>query len=220
LAIKLATYDGTVFENLNELDDARKQFLDKGAEKYLVKLGEVVYRHGLENAVGITMAHRHFHVKHDEQLVEEVQHNSSVIKPVTNVNNKEVIPFTWKLSKSEDGDFLWYPLEFVKSNTLSKESIHNEELLRNSYDFLNEFTNSLIEFGLENVFGLCIVHREFQVLPSEMLVESLEEGSRTLSFKVIPGRNLTNTVLIPTFWRFGKKGEALQAEAWKHCVGH
>ncbi|GAA0445282.1 hypothetical protein PD280_08125 [Virgibacillus salarius] len=216
----LTNYDSTVFDNLNELDIARKRFLDKGAEEYLLKLGEVVHRHGLTDVVGITMAHRHFRVRDGEQLVEEVRDNSSVIKPLSNLNNDEVIPFTWKLSKNKNGNLLWYPLEFVKVNTLTEESINNELTLRNSYDFLNEFSSTLIELGLEDIFGLCIVHREFQLSPNEMLVESLEEESRTLSFNITPRQNLTHTVLIPTFWRFDKKGKALQAEAWKHCIGH
>lgn len=63
-------------------------------------------------------------------------------------------------------------------------------------------------------------HREFNVSSNEVLVESLEEETRTLLFNVVPKNNLTNSVLIPTFWRFDKKGKVIQAEAWKHCLGH
>lgn len=216
----LATYDSKVFKDLNELDEARNRFLEKNAERYLTVLGEIVYRYDLQDVVGITMAHRHFRIEEDEQLIEELKQNSSKIKPITDINDDTVIPFTWKLSLNEEGDFQWFPLEFVKIDTISEESVNNELILRNSSDFLNEFSNTLIELGMEDIFGICIVHREFNILQDEILVETLEEESRTLSFNVKPREKLTDTVLIPTFWRFDKKGEMLEAEAWKHCVGH
>ena len=194
--------------------------MNKNADRYLIELGEIVYRHDMQNVVGITMAHRHFKIKEGEQLVEEIKQYSSEIKPLTNVSDDGVIPFTWKLSRGKNGDLLWFPLEFVQVDTVSEDSINNELILRDSYDFLNEFSNTLVELGMEDVFGLCIVHREFNVLQNEILVETLEEKSRTLFFNVKSKSELTDTTLIPTFWCFDKKGNMLEAEAWKHCIGH
>jgi hypothetical protein len=214
----LATYDPKVFSNLDELSGALERFEERNASSVLKRIGSIICRYGMQDVVGVTMAHRHFNVNPSEKLVEEFKDNKAIIKPLTGEHEKNLTPFAWRLYFDSKGALTWFPLEFVRTEAVQSSTIENNRKIQESENFLKELAEELVRLDMVEVFGIGLVHREINVNPGEVLVESLETESRTLTFTAMPENELDEQSMVTTFWKFNGHGADIQFEQWIHCL--
>ncbi|MCC7540576.1 MAG: hypothetical protein IT379_30455 [Deltaproteobacteria bacterium] len=139
----------------------------------LEKLGQVIARHGLKDAVGIALLHRHFELAPGEHLVERIDTaaRESVIVPTR--DGAGMHPHLLAFMGGQ-----WSPLEFV---TDSYQAANGTEQLRHIPAFLREYADTLAAEGVASVFGISVFHNRDDLLDvdREVLVESTEVATRT-----------------------------------------
>lgn len=215
----MTAYESRVFDEMSLVDDAHIRFQNKEAEKVIARLAEIICKHGLQEAVGVSMTHRHFDIRADERLVETFHDNKAYIKPVEASSEIGLTPFTWRLAQSSEGEWNWYPFEFVQTSVAAPSTIQKERILREHTAFLQEFTATVVEYGMQDVLGISLVHREVVVGPNQTIVESLDSDTRTLKFEVHNQDEFSSgTHLIPTFWKFNQVGDSINIEMYVHCI--
>uniref|UniRef100_A0A7S0FLH7 Uncharacterized protein n=1 Tax=Pyrodinium bahamense TaxID=73915 RepID=A0A7S0FLH7_9DINO len=122
-------------------------------ETILQDLLGIVARHELHDTVGIDMKHKHFDLSPGCVLfeVQEPGAKQSTMKPT-----KPDIPMTPFSFLYVDG--CWVPHEFVQEECTS--AADGLERLRSKPEFLIELSLALAKWGLQDVLGIHILHRE------------------------------------------------------------
>ena len=87
-----------------------------------------------------------------------------------------------------------------------------EPLGDEDYAVLKEVGDVLRKYGKEERFGVCLLHKHFDLSEGEMLVEETDEESRVSTLSVRPASEDIGSS-IETAWRF-----SLSATTVTHCV--
>lgn len=100
-------------DDLIYFDAATKKFYglpDTQRKEILQQADGVFTRHGLEQAVSVTITHRHFTIQHGQVLLERqnVQAKESAMRPES--ASVPMIPFSFALIEGQ-----WVPFEFVEA---------------------------------------------------------------------------------------------------------
>lgn len=83
------------------------------------------------------------------------------------------------------------------------------------YDVLNDIGNLIRRHGLEERFGICLLHSHFELNESEALIEETDVEKRLLITKVCSEGEMSDKT-IETMWRFPKGTESV-TECKKKC---
>jgi len=212
-------YESRIFKNLNEFNLA-KQCLHERQEN-LAELGNIICSHHLHEIVGIGLLHKHFDLEPGERLVEEFVGNSSYIKPCSEEECSDSIPYLWKAELAPGGDdWRYYPLEFA--NCSSAGVAQKAEAVMSNRDFLLEMTAKLDELELANTFGLALFHREAMKLDEgEILVEMTDEQNRILTCAPVAVEQMAQETLTQTLWQFSPSQTAhVVSQCYRHCIQH
>lgn len=212
----LTAYKSDVFDGLQDFFVARDELVESQA--MLSELGDVIRRHQLEKYVGMCLLHKHFHLATEERLVEEFVGNNAYIKPTTDYT--DALPYMWMVKPSETpGEWVWYPLEFVRNDGSISEAIARMEAVTGNQDFLNEIAAKLSELGLSNMFGISILHRDaIKIAEGEILVESTDDQQRVLTFASVPRPSVDPATLTQTLWKFPAAGGVESLAECSHCT--
>ncbi|HEY9853212.1 MAG TPA: hypothetical protein V6D28_27315 [Leptolyngbyaceae cyanobacterium] len=94
----------------------------------------------------------------------------------------------------------------VKSQSITWNDLPNinevDPFNENDEECLNEIRTVLEKYNLTSRFGVALLHKHFQVLNDEVLVESCDAKHRTLSTRTVKALEAENMNLITTMWRF------------------
>lgn len=82
---------------------------------------------------------------------------------------------------------------------------------------LEEIREVLMRHNHTERFGICLLHRHFDLAEDEMAVEYTDVESRT-SKVVVETSNLSGTNVIETVWRFAKNGPESVTRCVSSCV--
>jgi len=74
------------------------------------------------------------------------------------------------------------------------------------HDVLAELRDVLRKHGLTDRFGVCLLHRHFELSEGEVLMESTDVTSR-VSLVEVADRNAITGSSIPTMWKFSSDGK-------------
>lgn len=123
----------------------------------------------MEGIVGVSLLHRHYSSQPDEALVERFEYDvqlskmTSITTPqkLVEVENN-ILPHVWKIEKDTEGGVCLIPLEYVDPRSSIELSSHEDKVLAMmaNQNFLNEFSEFLLENKLNDVLGPGIIHRE------------------------------------------------------------
>lgn len=80
---------------------------------------------------------------------------------------------------------------------------------------LREVGDLLRKHGVSERFGVCLLHRHFDVAPGERLVEETDVEARISVLKVQPA-SVPRGAVIETMWRFGREPLSI-TECVKEC---
>ncbi len=213
------TYSPDTFNSLDELDGALARFEQVQGSSQIQAIGRVIVGLGLADAIGLTMAHRHFSLGDDERLVEWFEGQFAHLRPFEAAEVAGAIPFAWVIDET-GAEAQWRPVEFIRQDQFPRASLPKLEQLRSSEERLNELARQIVSRGLGDVLGIALAHRELPLGDGEILVESLDHSNRTLTFQAGAKRDYENLTLIPTFWKFSDDPDGVVVEAWKHCINH
>jgi len=106
----------------------------------------IFQKHAVDHELGLALTHRHFDLQAGEQLVEyenvATPWLTSTLNPVL---KSRLVPKTWAYV---DGELYAYEFSFVAAGPgTTRPYEFNQE-------FLGEFTDALVKYGLEETFGL------------------------------------------------------------------
>jgi hypothetical protein len=107
----------------------------------------IFQKHAVDHELGLALTHRHFDLQPGEQLVEyENVATPWLVSTLQPALKSRLVPKTWAYV---DGDL--YPYEFSFVSAAAPGSTKPYEF---KPDFLVEFRNALVKYGLEDTFGL------------------------------------------------------------------
>ena len=100
------------------------------------------------------------------------------------------------------------------------------------HELMNKIRDILVEHGAEDRFGLCLLHRHFDIEDDEYAIEESFERSRESVTKIVKldkAPAIDDPEYVPTTWKFSS-GEienvtkcvnrCQQAGAWSHNIVH
>lgn len=117
-------------------------------------------------------------------------------------------------------------VEGVQWRTLNDVDVV-EPLGDHDYAVLSELEDVLIHHGVTNRFGVCLLHRHFDLADDEIAVEDTDVGSRVSTVVVRRASECSGDIL-ETMWRFREDEEGRAVTVCKkvcnymngHKVGH
>lgn len=166
-------------------------------------LGGVICRHNMEEIVGVSLVHRHHDLHEDERFVWELSSNVWCAEP-KRIAESNLVPINWGVGISENIPCL-YSLEFcIMDDRHGSEFLASSNLLLNS-DFIKDFTETVVDMGVENLFGLSLLQTRshFNQMNTTVLEQS-DLSRRITKAWVIPKNNLKNNSGGVTLWNFTK----------------
>ena len=204
-------YGTQIYDSLKDFVIAREN-LDRHV-KSLECLGKIICRYGLSDRLGISLLHKHFDLRFDEQLIEKFYENQTQIAPRIITDDTTVTPYLWKTDGTS-----WHPLEFCITSDLPRQLVELSEQLSTQQDLLTSLAQQLAALDLSVVFGLTLLHRcGLTVQPGELLVETTNHQART--FRWAAQLPKASSDLTPTVWKFQANGSKPIVNYCGHC-GH
>lgn len=132
--------------------DALPEFEEALEAQPLIELAAAAARslfaaHGLAEACGLAMLHKHFPLGKDEVLVEEPAGEKSLIapRPASVLETGELLPYMFALEEGEGGAFSLAPLEFAPRAIVNAGNL--AALLENTR-FINELGSLARSYGV------------------------------------------------------------------------
>jgi hypothetical protein len=81
------------------------------------------------------------------------------------------------------------------------------------YEVLKELSEVLLRHGFENRFGICLIHKHFELAPGEMALEETDEQSRRSVIRVVSEDQCKDAM--ETAWQFSAESEI---KAGRNCT--
>ncbi|WP_369362981.1 hypothetical protein AB5L52_06720 [Streptomyces sp. CG4] len=213
-------YTPKAFSTLPLFRDSKSALKKQRAN--LCPVGSVIVKHGLEEKMGVSLLHKHFPLEDGEILSRsfDTPGRTITMRPVPKQRKSNAVPYLWRAVRESGGKFAYYPLEFV-------EREYAEELdgfrLDEHLGLLQDMAYELEKYNLLNVFGIATLNiTKLRENDDELLVETTDSVTRTLTVKPEPGPVPEDEELTETLWTFGPVNQANEEAACKgtHCAGH
>jgi hypothetical protein len=202
-----------------KLDGPKEQHVKQKQIADMSALRTVFRSHGLQDACGLALLHRHYHADADEILVETITPDNSKTTPVKVTAAPKVIPHVWRLHEGR-----WYPLEFLNvsgdhEKIRAAEAFHHRVV--SNEVFLKEVAEALKGLGLQDLFGLQLNHRDIMLRkhPSDTILETTDVPARISSIVNIPLDQKQPEVYVDTFFGFGCEDLDACAKERHHACG-
>jgi 7-cyano-7-deazaguanine synthase len=197
-----ASYDGTIFQKLNEVGAAYRLFRESGEK--LEILGDIICRHGLHEVVGVPLLHRHFDLSPHERLVRRHHGSTFSSEPDASSAWSEFTPCLWRVERgSGAGQWSYVPLEFARTTGpgLAYQDRHAE--IFSNQDFLLEMAEKIWELDVVDLFGIAMIPAGFrQRTEDEVLLEKQDLDRRINTAGRALTSNFGSTINIPSLWAF------------------
>ena len=193
---QLAPFSKQVWDGLLPFPEARRRARER--LDALEEFGSIICRHGLQDVVGLALIHKHFKLAPDERLVEVFEDGGFRIVPSA---DQDVTPYLWKVEKDPQGEWQWFPIEFVKTVNAPTNAVELAARVGECPAFLAELSEAFVRLGVKDIFGLNTLHRDaVEAAPSELLIETNDEANRTLEVTAYP-ESVGTEEISPTYWR-------------------
>ncbi|MES2684711.1 MAG: hypothetical protein V4650_14420 [Pseudomonadota bacterium] len=214
----IQSFNPLVFANLNSFEVA-KELLDKHKHR-IEPLLDVIQKHGLSDAIGVTLLHKHHNLFADEYLVRQQDGNVIKTKPESFLPTGSV-PCVWGFAKafSQNQQLDLYPVEFLSSSakTAKEVSLKSVAAVEND-DFRAEYLAALEKYDVADLFGLSLVTSDlFDLKNSETLYETSNGRSSTLA--PINASDVNKSDSTQTLW-LGKPSITPSIICISHCGAH
>lgn len=196
------TCDGFKFYNsLPEVELADLKLQESNSfEQFLAEAQELAQHYNFEDSMGVRLIHRHTDINDDEIMVEKHENfegkDALVTRPQSKIYQSQAAPASWIF----DGE-QYRVFEYSYDAHVSKAF----ERIRNSPDFLNEFSSLLKKYNYQNLLALAIIDREWHQNYADKLV-FLERSYEKPTFAsvLVNVDELGDTNTISTSWTFKK----------------
>lgn len=122
-------------------------------EEVLLSCKDLLFKHGLEDTVGIDLKHTHFGMPDGHVLAEVQEHSKLESRMWPQAFDPSLTPFAWAWI-----DGIWQPYEFVANCDEAKLGLVE---LQQKPDFLLELAAVLSESNVQDILGFHVLHRTF-----------------------------------------------------------
>lgn len=160
-------------------------------------LGSVICDHGLEEAFGLALLHKHFELRSGERLVRHYGERSCEIRPQT---SGDVVSSIWAVA--DRGGLA--PIEFTAKESVPS-AIQDEVAIARRSDFVAAFSQVAHQQGVAHLFGIAALHgvQHMGAQAHETVVET-ETGDRGLRLNVVAATEIENVETAQTLWMFSR----------------
>jgi hypothetical protein len=202
-----------------ELEGPKEQHIKQQGVKDMSALRAVFRKHGMQDACGLALLHRHFAADADEILVETITSEKSFTTPRKMTIGGPVIAHLWRLQKGS-----WFPLEFLDVSGKHEKlgtAVSFHDRVTSNLSFLKELEEVLVATGLQDLFGLQTNHRDIFLRkhPSDTILETTDVPARVSSIVNIPLNQQQPEVYVDTFFGFGCEDPESCAPGRHHACG-
>lgn len=214
-------YDPSVYAKLGDSNDMRG--VAAVNEFKLRALGDIICDHGLEEVVGISLAHKHHSMSAQERLLWTSTDSEWAACP-TRVEDTNISPLNWKVGKVGN-NYYWFPLEFCPKNARHALEVSRAEMVTGNELFAQELKSLVVELGVFDIFGLGLLQvQPVFTQPGMTMFEVSNLAQRTTTARLIPESNIDSLSGGVTLWHFTKKGFGGNRQCAhgnsRHCCGN
>ncbi len=217
------TNDAAVFHNrfqhLNTFNQAKEQLKTVSKEDHLKSLGRIICDHRFEDYVGVSLLHRHFDINAGEVIVKRFHGRRASIKPESWGLADHLIPYLWRIQSDGLGRPQAESLEFLFADSARSKYAAKAESVAENRAFLEAMYSYLNQHGIEDVFGIGLIHNEIPVHANELLMETTNERHRTLTIRPYHSDRISSDVS-ETYWAFHRDSDSVNQVCMWHCKGH
>jgi hypothetical protein len=195
------SYDAFQFESLPDFELARAR---PARIVELARLcGDVLWRYGCQEALGVALLHKHFDLAPHERLVrtnDDPKREHAV--PMTIDAAGDALPWLWRFSRGAAGPG-WYPVEYVRASPAARGLYTVFEKCEHVFD---DLARVLLQNELEGVFGIAADYANdgLQIEAHEQLVENSEVDPRRLALHVAPRDSSDGSDATITLYRWSE----------------
>ena len=201
-----ALVDNFNFQMFASLPNPKPQFnsLRGKFETVMNKLNDLFVQYEMQDKVGAALLHRHHKLSEGEFLTENIflQEKISVTSPSISLDS--CVPHLFKIDMDTQENIVLLPIEFIKTDITEVNRLNSIiDLLKNNIQFLVELKEILYTFGIQDLLGLQLNHRQSLRSKNCFLVERSNKENRTSTItceKEIPLNDLSR--VIPVFFQF------------------
>ncbi|KAI0105309.1 hypothetical protein GGR51DRAFT_198364 [Nemania sp. FL0031] len=195
MSVELLPYDPKHYDSLPPVLDAGRNAEPSGAIQALTAaIGEIFVKHGTQNDFGIILLHNHFELMAPEMLVQFG--NAAVPWDIhkSPKGSENILPAAWRFV---DSGLAPYEFIYPHATALPIPRLTTER----HGEFLEELRKVLLDRGLLDVLGLCLLEDKDVDAPALLEIES---GRSTITVDVDINPEKTDH-FIHVIWQFGTK---------------
>lgn len=175
-------YIAEVYDGLNEFSAAREALsVSRGS---ISIIGENILEYGAEEALGVSLLHKHFDLLPSERLVKTITIDGAITTPVVQYVDSTLVPYLWKLDVDKGRGSL-RPLEFLPRCSCPDYVRSLSEAVSRSRDLATALAHTIKQQSMENVFGIQLLHMP-DIKEDEVWLEETDSSNRVLSLTVSP----------------------------------
>lgn len=94
-----------------------------------------------------------------------------------------------------------------------------EPISETDFDVLKEIREVIFKHGYEDRFGVCLVHKHFEILPGEIALETSDDEARVSTIRVVEEKEANDAW--QTAWKFSKDIDDIKSgrNCRQYCQG-
>ena len=215
-----APYSLEAFNALPEFHESKSRY--PAHSHVLDGFAKIVRAHKAQKYLGAALIHKHYPLYADELMVEDVRANGSLLSPRRGLQDDEITPYLWHLSRSGKS-FRWTPVEFVLTETVPADVSAFAREIGGRSTMLAEIATLLFINDAYDTFGLALLHRqgiEFD-RDKQILLESPGSDDRSLVVKPVDPLVTNSSDWTQTYWHFDLDAKQHVVDCSQHgCAGY
>jgi hypothetical protein len=193
-----------IYDNFLSQEAARQRA--ESLLHHVEAIGGVICARGLEDLLGVSLLHKHFVLKEDEELVGGIQKGYWCSEP-TRVSPLALKPMNWKLDQGSNANSSWRAIEyFAPTPELARKAQSADHVIQDS-EFWAEVADLVGSHRLQDTFGIALLdHTTSPLNPGLIWFEvSSESARRMVVCQVLPQ---STQAFSPgtTVWSFSPNG--------------
>lgn len=183
-------------------------------------IGRIICGHKLNSLLGVSLLHKHFDLREDEELVGGIQRGHWCSEP-SQVSPSALRPMSWKLQDDLDATPAWRAIEYFTPTGDLVGKAQAADYVSNDSAFWAEVSEYITAHGLQDTFGIALLdHTTMPLNPGLIWFEVSSESARRMVLCQVTRESTQVFSPGATVWDFSTDlpGSALTTTTAKICV--
>jgi hypothetical protein len=143
-------------------------------------IGRIICGHGLNTLLGVSLLHKHFDLRDDEELVGGIQRGHWCSQPAS-VSPSTLVPMSWKLQYNEDIAPGWRAIEYFTPTADLVRKVEAADYVSRDSAFWADVSEYIASNSLQDTFGVALLdHTTMPLQPGFIWFEVSSESARRM----------------------------------------